>query len=529
MTRRPALFSIITLLCITIFSCKDEEKSTAVTVEESIQSNEDFRPQFHFTPKSGWMNDPNGMFYLDGTYHLFFQHNPDDNVWGPMHWGHATSTDLIDWEEQPIALEPDEHGTIFSGSAVVDHKNTSGLGDGQTPPVIAIFTYHNTEREEEGANDFQTQGIAYSNDAGKTWIKYENNPVLDNPGIRDFRDPKVIWYEEGNKWIMSLAVEDHIKFYSSPNLLEWEHLSDFGKNSGNHGGVWECPDLFKMQVNDTGEERWVLLVSINPGGPNGGSATQYFVGDFDGTTFTLDGSIEDIGEEHDYWVDYGKDNYAGVTWSNIPQDDGRHLFIGWMSNWEYANVVPTQTWRSAMTIARELELKKIAESYRITSTPVKELESYKTETITKQSIIVDAETVLVAKGETGLTSSVIEVNIAELKDQDYRFQLKNEVGDVLAFGYDSKESNYYIDRSQSGITDFNEEFADKRSVAPRISESGSLNFTAVVDNMSIEIFFDNGTTVMTEIFFPTRPFSSFTANGEEEFRIEKFEISQLKK
>lgn len=526
---RPVLISITVLLSFLIFSCKGEEKSKAMTGKESIQSNEDFRPQFHFTPQSGWMNDPNGMFYMNGTYHLFFQHNPDDNVWGPMHWGHATSTNLIEWEEQLIALEPDEHGTIFSGSAVVDHKNTSGLGDGQTPPVIAIFTYHNAEREQEGKDDFQTQGIAYSTDAGKTWIKYENNPVLDNPGIRDFRDPKVVWYEEENKWIMSLAVQDHISFYSSPNLLDWEHLSDFGQNSGNHGGVWECPDLFKMKVNDTGEEKWVLLVSINPGGPNGGSATQYFVGDFDTTTFTLDESVAKIGEEHDYWLDFGKDNYAGVTWSNIPQEDGRHLFIGWMSNWQYANVVPTETWRSAMTIARELELKKTGESYRITSTPVKELESFKGQTITKHDIKVDIEAELIKKGETTLNSSVIEVKIAELKDQDYSFQLKNEAGDLLEFGYDAGEAKYYIDRRKAGVTDFNDDFAAKRSVAPRISETEELNFTAVVDKMSIEIFFDSGTTVMTEIFFPTQPFSSFTANGDEKFSIEKFEISQLKK
>ncbi|MCM4160948.1 glycoside hydrolase family 32 protein [Antarcticibacterium flavum] len=524
---RPVLICLTVLLSFLSFSCKDDEKSTALNTETPAQSNEDFRPQFHFTPKSGWMNDPNGMFYLDGTYHLFFQHNPDDNVWGPMHWGHATSKDLIVWEEQPIALEPDEHGTIFSGSAVVDHQNTSGLGDGNTPPVIAIFTYHDAEREQEGANDFQTQGIAYSTDAGKTWTKYENNPVLGNPGIRDFRDPKVVWYEEGNKWIMSLAVQDHIKFYSSSNLLDWEHLSDFGKNSGNHGGVWECPDLFKMQVGDTGEERWVLLVSINPGGPNGGSATQYFVGDFDGTTFTLDESVEDIGEEHDYWVDFGKDNYAGVTWSNIPQEDGRHIFMGWMSNWQYANEVPTETWRSAMTIARTLDLKKTAATYRITSSPVKELENYKTDGITKQNIQIEAETEIIKNGEISLSPSVVEVNISNFKEQDYIFQLKNDAGNVLEFGYDAGEAAYYIDRSQSGITDFNEDFASKRSLAPRLSQEQDLRFTAIIDNMSIEIFFDDGNTVMTEIFFPNKPFQTLSAKSHETFKIENFEAHQL--
>lgn len=526
---RKVLICITVLLSLTTFSCKDEEKSTAMTGEVPAQSNEDFRPRFHFTPQSGWMNDPNGMFYLDGTYHLFFQHNPDDNVWGPMHWGHATSKDLIVWEEQPIALEPDEFGTIFSGSAVVDHQNTSGLGDGQTPPVIAIFTYHDAEREKEGEDDFQTQGIAYSIDAGKIWTKYGNNPVLKNPGIRDFRDPKVVWYEEESKWIMSLAVQDHISFYSSPNLLDWEHLSDFGKNEGNHGGVWECPDLFKMQVNGTGEERWVLLVSINPGGPNGGSATQYFVGDFDGTTFTLDETVANIGEEHKYWIDFGKDNYAGVTWSNIPEEDGRHLFMGWMSNWQYANEVPTETWRSAMTIARELELEHTGESYRITSTPVKELDSYKAEKITTQDVAVESETELHKNGESSLSPSVIEITIADFKEQDYVFRLKDETGDILEFGYDAKEASYYVDRSKAGITNFNEDFAANRSLAPRISPAEDLKFTAIIDNMSIEIFFDDGSTVMTEIFFTNQPFRSFTTNGSEGFNIQQFEISQLEK
>ena len=238
------------------------------------------------------MNDPNGMVYHNGEYHLFYQHNPDSTVWGPMHWGHAVSKDLVKWEHLPIALYPDSLGTIFSGSAVVDKNNTSGLGTKDNPAMVAIYTYHNAEGEKAGRKDYQTQGIAYSLDNGRTWTKYKANPVLKNPGIKDFRDPKVSWYEKGQKWIMTLAVTDHISFYSSKNLLDWTKESDFGADIGGHGGVWECPDLFKMPVAGTNEEKWVLIVNINPGAPNGGSGTQYFVGQFDGKNFVLDNQFE---------------------------------------------------------------------------------------------------------------------------------------------------------------------------------------------------------------------------------------------
>ncbi|MFC7667650.1 PfkB family carbohydrate kinase [Hymenobacter humi] len=240
-----------------------------------------YRPAYHFTPAAHWMNDPNGMVYYQGTYHLFFQYYPDGMVWGPMHWGHATSTDLVRWKEQPIALYPDKLGMIFSGSAVIDKDNTAGFGK---DAMVAIFTHHSPEEEKKGQNKHQYQSLAYSLDAGKTWKKYEGNPVLPNPGIADFRDPKVSWYEAGKKWVMTLATKDRITFYSSPNLKNWTKESEFGAKLGAHGGVWECPDLFPMTLN--GKTHWVLIVNLNPGGPNGGSGTQYFVGNFDGKTFT---------------------------------------------------------------------------------------------------------------------------------------------------------------------------------------------------------------------------------------------------
>jgi len=353
-------FIAVVIALITTIGCKqkiDSETDQSIVSAENLDE-EFYRPNYHFTPKANWMNDPNGMFYLNGTYHLYFQHYPDDNVWGPMHWGHATSKDLIQWKEQPIALYPDELGLIFSGSAVVDKENTSGFGKDGIAPVVAIYTYHNMDGEKAGDIDFQTQGIAYSLDEGMTWTKYSDNPVIKNPGIKDFRDPKVIWDNQTNKWIMSLAAGNKIMFYSSANLIDWTLESEFGADKGEHGGVWECPDLFPMKLEGSETTKWVLLVSINPSGPNGGSATQYFIGDFDGHNFVLDKDFEkQLQQKNSIWLDYGRDNYAGVTWSNIPESDGRHLFIGWMSNWDYARDVPTYKWRSTMTIARELKLK----------------------------------------------------------------------------------------------------------------------------------------------------------------------------
>ena len=287
------------LICFLLLCC-----TTALQAQQPDTSDTRYRPLLHFTPKANWMNDPNGMVYYKGTYHLFYQYYPDGNVWGPMHWGHATSTNLVKWKHQPVALYPDSLGMIFSGSAVVDKNNTSGFGTVAKPPLVAIFTQHNEAARLKGAKDFQNQSIAYSLDEGKTWIKYANNPVLRSPGLFDFRDPKVSWNTAANKWIMTLAVFDRVHFYSSPDLKNWTKESEFGENAEAHGGVWECPDLFPMKHE--GKEIWVLLVSMNPGGPNSGSATQYFIGDFDGKTF------------HPYstetkWIDYGPDNYAGVT------------------------------------------------------------------------------------------------------------------------------------------------------------------------------------------------------------------------
>src|SRR2546421_4306358 len=331
--------------------------------DAKVNKDEMFRPRVHFTPSAHWINDPNGMVYYKGIYHLFFQYHPYSSVWGPMHWGHATSTDMIHWKREPIAIYPDKLGTIFSGSAILDVNNTSGFGQNGKPPLVAIFTQHDADGEKAGRNDFQNQSIAFSIDHGKTWTKYAGNPVLKNPGITDFRDPKVMWYKPQKKWIMTLATKDRITFYSSRNLKDWKKESEFGETVGAHDGVWECPDLFTL--DDNAKKIWVLIVNLNPGGPNRGSATQYFLGDFDGNKFTPYDTVT-------RWIDYGPDEYAGVTWSNTGD---RKIFLGWMSNWLYANVVPTKSWRNAMTIPRELKIMHTGEDILVASEPVKELDA----------------------------------------------------------------------------------------------------------------------------------------------------------
>lgn len=452
-------------------------------------SNEPYRPSFHFTPQKGWMNDPNGMVYLNGLYHLFFQYNPDSTIWGPMHWGHAISKDLMHWKELPIALYPDSLGTIFSGSAVIDTNNTAGFGRNA---MVAIFTQHNAESEKAGSSTFQNQSIAYSLDGGSTWTKYKGNPVIKNPGIRDFRDPKVFWYASQHKWIMTLATLDHITFYSSPDLKNWQQESTFGKTSGAHGGVWECPDLFSLTYK--GKQIWVLIVNVNPGGPNGGSATQYFTGSFDGHTFQSDDSKTK-------WLDYGPDEYAGVTWSNT---GSRKIFLGWMSNWEYAQVVPTKNWRSAMTLPRELSIEKVAGEYLITSSLVKETDKLQGHTGTLSNIVIDRSFDITKR--LGSVHGLFQLDLKGLPVTDFIIELSNTKGDTLTIGFDKSTDQYYIDRSGSGVTGFNKAFAGKHT-APRFSACPQINLKLIVDRASVEFFADNGLSVMTSIFFAHEPVS----------------------
>ncbi|MBB1339433.1 glycoside hydrolase family 32 protein [Pseudoalteromonas sp. SR44-2] len=642
--------------------------STQKLVEQP--DTELFRPAYHFTPPKNWMNDPNGMVYYQGEFHLFYQHNPGSSVWGPMHWGHAISKDMVHWEHQEIKLYPDEHGTIFSGSAVVDWQNSSGFGSKENPPLVAMYTYHDEEKAAQGAIDFQTQGLAYSVDKGRTWQKYENNPVLKNPGIRDFRDPKVNWHEPTQQWTMVLAQDDHIGFYTSKNLKDWQFESNFGLEWGSHAGVWECPDLIRVKVEGTDQYKYVLLVSINPGAPNGGSGTQYFVGDFDGNQFTLDeeyqqklastpaafpkglnfsdfknglskwqvtgnafhvendqqgnavlssfnqsdkvtGTIlsQPFTINHDYinfkiaggkhenstvmqllingeivksakgdnsgnmverawdvsnlkakqgqikiidteegdwghvkvaditfsdeaakakvepsiWLDYGTDNYAGVTFSDTQEN--RHLFMGWMSNWQYANVVPTTTWRSAMTIPRELKLVDTPQGIRVASEPVKELQSVlsepqiKAKLTGKNSYQLD-ELFNIIPGQFKFSFNFINDN------QAVDIILSADSGEQTVLTLDPVKGVMTLDRTQAGLSDFEPGFASIQT-GPLDKGLKQYDIEVWVDKASIEVFVNQGIGTMTSIIFPTQAYHKVNVNAAQEVSLSEIQLNNI--
>ncbi|TGE08354.1 glycoside hydrolase family 32 protein [Hymenobacter fodinae] len=458
-----------------------------------------YRPAYHFTPAAHWMNDPNGIVYYKGTYHLFFQHYPEAMVWGPMHWGHATSTNLVNWQEKPIALFPDSLGYIFSGSAVVDANNTAGFGKNA---IVAIFTHHNPKAEKNGQNKFEYQSLAYSTDAGNMWTKYAGNPVLPNPGIRDFRDPKVSWHEASKQWVMTLAAQDRINFYGSPNLKNWTKLSEFGEKVGVHSSVWECPDLYPLTLN--GKSYWVLTVNLN----NGGRNTQYFIGQFDGKTFTpLSTDTK--------WLDYGPDNYAGVTWNNT---GNRRIFIGWMTNLQYASALPTSPWRSAMTAPRELALRQVGNQLLLASQPVQEVAAAFQAPITLPNVTVSQEVDLTPKLKP--VGDKYELKLTTQQLTDFSLVFSNSKGEELVLGYDAQAKQYYIDRTKAGQSSFSDKFAS-RHTAPRFANTTTADLILLFDAGSVELFADQGLTVMTALFFPTQPLSTLKLRSNGNFVVQK--------
>jgi len=502
---KPVLLLNITLMLFT-GSCHSK-----------LNYQEQHRPQFHFSPPTGWMNDPNGLVYFEGEFHLFYQYYPDSTVWGPMHWGHAISEDLVHWKNLPAALFPDSLGYIFSGSAVIDWKNRAGLQTGNLPAMISVFTQHCEEILKQGRDDFQNQSIAYSNDKGRTFKKYSRNPVIRNPGERDFRDPKVRWDDDLQKWILVFAVGQKINFYSSSDLINWEYLSEFGIDEGAHSGVWECPDLFPLKIMD--EKKWVLLVSINPGAPNGGSGTQYFIGNFDGKEFTNDNPADTV-----LWLDYGPDNYAGVSWSDIPEKDGRRIYIGWMSNWNYAQAVPTGRWRSAMTIPRKLELKNTIVGVRLFSTPVKEMIDLRK---SGQNLDPGRESKYKI---SGLNELIFKVDLNETLSDNFGVIFFNSKHDSLFLGFDKLLNQFYIDRTRSGNISFSKDFP-KKHVAPRIVNNNELEIRLFLDYSSLELFADSGSVTMTELFYPQENFNQmifFHNNGIAEIKnVELMDLSSI--
>ena len=437
-------------------------------------NREKYRPVYHHTPAWGWMNDPNGMFYKDGVWHLYFQYNPYGSQWENMTWGHSTSTDLIHWTFQGAPIEADAWGTIFSGSAVVDHNNTAGFGKGA---VVAMYT---------SAGENQTQSIAYSNDNGQTFTKYDGNPVLTS-NTPDYRDPHVFWNEDIKRWNMIMAEGQHMDIYSSADLKEWKLESQFGAEYGNHGGVWECPDLMKMKVRGTDQYKWMLLCNINPGGPFGGSATQYFVGQFDGYKFTCESAPEVT-----KWMDYGKDHYATVTFDNAP--DGRRVAMAWMSNWQYANQVPTMQYRSANSVPRDLDLYEYQGQTYCGVTPSPELAAARPKKATK-TLTEACEMVVTLKGNATIT-------------------LANDKGEQVVMTYDEKSRTFAMDRTKSGQKEFSDDFA-ALTVAPVHGKMSQLRL--FIDRSSIEAFDADGKMAMTNLVFPTKPYNKVLVKGKAKY------------
>jgi fructan beta-fructosidase len=483
--------------------------------------DENYRPQFHFTPARNWMNDPNGLVYYAGEYHLFYQYNPLGIEWGHMSWGHAVSWDLLHWKHLPVALAEENGVMVFSGSTVVDWQNTSGFcgatGTETASCLVAIYT---------GQSDkLQTQNLAYSNDRGRTWTKYANNPVIDLH-LAGFRDPKVFWHEGTHNWIMVtvLASQYKVRFFGSADLKHWTALSDFGP-AGATGGVWECPDLFPLAVNgDPSETKWVLSVNLNPGGVAGGSGNQYFIGSFDGTSYSSQSS-----PEHTLWADYGADFYASTSFSDIPKADGRRIWLGWLNNWKYAAKVPTDPWRGAQSIPRELKLKRFANRIRLVQEPVTELRNLRARhTRLENRSIEAANNLLKSKRIRGETLEII----AEISPEDASeigTKVRKSANEETVIGVDTKKLTLFVDRTRSGDVGFDEHFSS-RDAGPITREAGkSVRLHVFVDRSSVEVFANDGETVISETIFPKR------SSDEIEFcsraggaRVLKMDVSNLK-
>lgn len=459
-------------------------KNLKYTDTFDTSNREKYRPAYHHTPVYGWMNDPNGLFYKDGEWHLYYQHNPYGSQWENMHWSHSVSRDLMTWEDRGMAIAPDGLGAIFSGCCVVDNDNTAGLGKGA---IIAFYT---------SAGENQTQCMAYSTDNGQTFTKYPGNPVITS-NVPDFRDPHVFWHKETARWIMVLAAGQEMNIYSSADLKSWKYESAFGHGYGNHGGVWECPDLMKLPVAGTDKEKWMLVCNINPGGPSGGSATQYFTGEFDGHKFVCDTKTEVT-----KWMDYGKDHYAAVTFDNAP--DNRHVIIAWMSNWQYANQVPTKQYRSGNSIARDLHLYEHNGDTFVGVVPSKEVDAKRGKAVVK-NFSGKKKTFDAVDGAYEMV-----LNLSARPKTPLTLTLQNAKGEKVSMTYNAAEDTFSMDRTQSGETSFSDAFAAV-TTAPVNGEMRTLRL--FFDKCSIEAFDGEGKMAMSNLVFPSEPYNIITVSG----------------
>lgn len=475
-----------------------------------MTNHEKFRPVYHHTPAYGWMNDPNGMFYKDGVYHLYFQHNPYGSTWGNMTWGHSTTTDLVNWNYEGLAIKPDAWGAVFSGSAVVDYDNTAGFGKNA---VVAFYT----SAKSSPWGDTQSQSMAYSLDNGKTFVKYAYNPIVTS-SKRDFRDPKVFWYAPDKHWVMILAGGQEMDIYSSKNLKDWKYESSFGAKQGAHGGVWECPDLVELPVEGTKEKKWVLICNINPGGPFGGNAAQYFVGTFDGKKFVNESPTQTK------WMDWGKDHYATVTFSNAP--GGRCIALGWMSNWQYQTVLPTLQYRGSNTIARDLTLYRQDGELLLRCAPSPEIEKARMQKVSVPSFKVSDSYDLASLLEGNDGAYEIDMTIKNSGASKIMFTLSNDKGEKVNMYYDIMRKQFVMDRSESGKVDFSVDFPAV-TVAP-VYDTDNIRLRLFVDRTSIEAFGEGGKFVMTNQVFPTEPYNKMSfVSVRGNFTVKSMDVYKL--
>lgn len=496
----------------TVREAKEDVCWNSFTVSDTFDTanREKYRPAYHHTPLYGWMNDPNGMFYKDGVWHLYYQWNPYGSKWQNMTWGHSSSKDLVNWEHHPAAIEPNGLGTVFSGSSAVDTEDSAGFGK---DAVLAMYT---------SAGVSQVQSLAYSTDNGETFGIYPGNPTLALES--EARDPNMFWNPDTKTWTLILAhpLDHEMLIFTSPDMKAWTLQSKFGQGLGAQDGVWECPDLFPLKVEGTGEQKWVLICNINPGGPFGGSATQYFVGDFDGKTFKAD--TDASGKVPTKWMDYGKDNYASVSFSDAP--DGRRTILGWMSNWQYAADVPTMQYRSANTLPRDMSLfrAKDGEIY-LASAPSPEVD------MLRGKLVKSAGKATV--GAKGMTFGIPELCEIDMEIQPERCReveicLNNAKDQKVLLTYDVAGNRLAFDRRESGITDFSQDFPAV-TVAPLYSDNGMLKLRIFVDRCSMEVFADGGRSVMTNLVFPDEPYSQLTVKARDgKAKVRNLKVYEIK-
>ncbi|WP_293669185.1 glycoside hydrolase family 32 protein [uncultured Parabacteroides sp.] len=494
-------------------------------------SGEQYRPQVHFTPEKNGMSGPVEIILREGVYHLYYPCNPENERGNVSHWGHATATDLLHWEHHPAVLSPDGNGAILSGCIVFDEHNTSGLGSVGNPPLVSLFTYHDYGKEEQGAVEVESQGLAYSLDNGYTWQKYEKNPVLPNPGIRDFKNPKVFWYEAGKRWIMTLAADNRISIYTSPDLCEWTYESSFGKGLGQEGDIWDTPDLFEMPVGNSNESKWICVVNIGFG-ISGEWGTGYFPGSFDGSTFSPD-------QTEPIWVDHGKDFYSGRT-SLLP--GGRRLLTGWMNNWEYATESPASLWMGAVSIPRNVSLEKVGARYLLKAGPVEEIKCLNSErvVISAMDIAQDVHRDGVENVTGMIPFGILPSDITLRFDiggkigrigfaEKFGIRFSNPEGESVSVGYDCFNRRFYIDRRNAAARVFSDKFAAIHILPYAIESLDVLDLRIILDKSSVEMFVMDGKGAMTDTFYPSSGFNKvevFAENGK--VSLAELSVTELK-